>query len=193
MTFVQGFFTREIEREAQGVEPIFRRYEPGQQHKRKFRNYLASAFWRYCRDELDKDSRRRTQSLETVPEQSILHAEFERLAVRELLNDLRAKIAKITIDPLELLYFSTKWPTAIEHGPMTDKDVLEHLNQERQQQGLECLTRSQLRTVKKKVIERLAYIFDRALYQDFNESKQTDQALKDYLISLRKEQNSLED
>lgn len=191
--WVQGFFAREIERDRSGETPIFERYAPGAQHQRKFRNYLASAFWRYSRDEYEKEARRRGVPLDDSPELADGdNDEFERLVARDFLNSLRRRVLAELEDAAERAFFELKWPADIDAEPPSDTAIQQGLNAARQAEDRPPLSRSQWRTIKKSIVGRIAALFDREVYREVLDVGATDQALKDYFKALGREQRRSE-
>lgn len=176
---VQAFFSRELGREAGGLGPIFRRYRQGRGHGGRFRYYLAQSFWRFARDELEKESRRRGRSLASLPDEpGAVDPAFDRLIAREFLNAVRERVLARTEDDRERAYFALKWPEDIGQAPLTDRAIGGELG----------LTDSRLRRARKAVLGRVVFILNEQLHRDGLDSKAVDPILADYGAILDDEQ-----
>ncbi len=166
----QGFLLRELER-----APVFERFDPSGRHQAKFRTYLRTCFYRFCRDELVKERRRRGRSLEDLPAEPPAAGgdAFERLVVRDLLRTLRGQVLS-ELPPEAARYFTLKWPADLDASPRTDLAVGEALG----------LSRGKLRTIKRKVIDRLLLALRQQLRSEGLTSGEVDRALAGYLAVL---------
>ena len=125
------FVARELSRERAGEVPLFRLYDPQQG---RFRSLLATAFWRFGRDELHKERRREHQDLEAVPEQAA-DDDFCRLVAREFFEVMRAQLEAATESEAERQVLALKWPPGGE-DPLSNSEI-------ERQSGL---SRAQVRT-----------------------------------------------
>jgi hypothetical protein len=177
----QAFVLRELER-----TPIFERYAPARGHDARFRTFLRACFWRFCRDELQKSSRRAGTSLDALPDDPPDDAqgtELDRLAARDLLARLRDDVlhgGRGPLDPDAARYFELKWPADLEAAPRPDAEV-----------GLELgLTRAKLRTLKRKVVDRILLAIRGRLRDDGLDPEAVDEALAGYVAALGREDAS---
>lgn len=172
----QAFLVRELER-----EPVFERYAPGGGHDAKFRTYLRTCFWRFCRDELAKERRRHAVSLDALPDEPPADAgELERLVARDLLRSLRQRIltgGRGPLDPDASRYVALKWPDDIHAPPRTDQEVGAALG----------LSRGQLRTLKRRVLDRVLLALRQQLREEGLGDDEVDRALQGYLTALGRE------
>ena len=172
----QAFLVRELER-----EPVFERYAPSRGHDAKFRTYLRTCFWRFCRDELEKERRRHAASLDALPQEPPGDAgELDRLVARDLLRSLRARIldgGRAPLDAPARRYFALKWPDDIHAAPRADAEVGAELG----------LTRAQLRTLKRRVLDRVLLAVRAQLREEGLEDDEVDRALQGYVAALGRE------
>ena len=164
----QGFLVRELTR-----DPVFERYEPTQGHDAKFRTYLRTCFFRYSRDQLEKERRRQGSSLDAMPVEPADDSsrEFERLVARDFLARLRADVqGGLADEPEASAYFEAKWPADIDAPVPSDAEIGRLLE----------LTRARLRTVKKKAVERILLALRQRIHQDGLRMDVADAALESY-------------
>lgn len=179
----QAFLVRELER-----VPVFERYAPGARHDAKFRTYLRTCFYRFCRDELAKERRHAGASLdalsEELPEEGA--AELDRLIARDLLRHLRGRIlegGRAPLAPDAASYFQLKWPEDLEAAPASDQEVAEALG----------LTRAKLRTLKRKVVDRILVALRQELHEEGLTAAEVDRAIEGYVTALGREDPSADD
>lgn len=166
----QSFLVRELTRE----ERVFDRFD-GKAHDARFRTYLRACFWRFCRDELEKSGRREARPLEVEPAAG--SSDLDRLVVRDLLRRLRERVVAGDGKPLEpeaVRYFDLKWPTTLDAAPRTDAEVGDALG----------LPRGQLRTLKRKVADRVVLALRRQLHDEGLSAAAIDAALAGYVGAL---------
>lgn len=173
----QAFLLRELER-----EPVFARYAPSSGHEAKFRTYLRTCFWRFCRDELAKGGRLSTSSLDALGDEppAAEKGEFERLVARDLLRSLRARVlegGRAPLDEEAARYFALKWPVELDQAPLRDAEVAARLG----------LTRARLRTLKRKVVDRILVALRQQLHAEGLGAADVDRALEGYLAALGRE------
>lgn len=150
---VSRFVAREFERELDQQRAVFRLYDPEQG---RFRSYLASAFWRFARDELEKETRRRGVALEALEQQgSGDDFEFCRLVAREFFNHIRGKIVETVSDDNEKACLELKWPEDADAEPKSNAEIERILG----------LSRSKVRTMIGKIADRFTYILYQQFYQ----------------------------
>lgn len=140
------YFSRQWERDRGEGAAIFRLYDAG---KGRFRSFLATAFWRFCRDELEKESRRRGRALDSVPEELLSrdHFEFGRLVAREMFNALRAEIQSMS-DEGERAFLELKWPRDLLSSPLPEAEIGRRLG----------LPRGQVRGLNRRIADRFTYL-----------------------------------
>jgi len=167
----QAFLLRELQREA----PVFLRFEEGAVHGAKFRTYLRTCFFRFARDELRKERLRSGRPLHDLPPRAIESgaAAFDRVVVRDLLADLRARIAA-GLDVDGRRYLDLKWPLAFEQGTRPDTEIAADLR----------LTRARLRTIKRKVAARILLAVRNQIHDEGLRGSEADDVLSDYLSIL---------
>lgn len=175
----QSFILRELER-----TPVFERYAPSRGHDARFRTFLRACFWRFCRDELEKSARRTGASLDALPEEpkddDAGGTELERLAARDLLARLRDEVlhgGRAPLAPEAARYFELKWPDDLEAAPRPDVEVARELG----------LTRARLRTLKRKVVDRILLAMRARLREDGLDPEAVDEALAGYVAALGRE------
>lgn len=152
---VSRFVARELERELEQQNAVFRLYDPAQG---RFRSYLASAFWRFARDELEKEQRRQGVSLELLgdqQEQSADDYEFCRLVGREFFNNIREKIAKKFVEENELACLDLKWPIDSDIEPKSNAEIGRTL----------ALSRSKVRTLVGRIADQFTFVLYQQLFQ----------------------------
>lgn len=173
----QAFLLRELER-----EPVFARYTPQGGHDAKFRTYLRTCFWRFCRDELAKVGRLSTSSLDVLGDEPPAGdaCEFERLVARDVLRSLRARVLEGGRAPLEdeaARYFALKWPAELDQAPLTDAEIAAKLG----------VSRARLRTLKRKVVDRILVALREQLRSEGLAAQDVDRALEGYVAALGRE------
>lgn len=170
----QAFLLRELQR-----TPVFERYETGRGHDAKFRTYLRTCFFRFARDELAKERRRRALSLDALPVEppDRTEGELDRLVLRDLLATLREAVTEGEALSAEgQRYFDLKWPADPERGSASDAEIGAALG----------LPRGQLRTVKKQVVGRIVVALRQLLHRDGLRGRAADSALEEYVALLRR-------
>ena len=168
----QAFLLRELER-----TPIFEQYEPLKGHNAKFRTYLRTCFYRFARDELAKERRRGGLSRDALPVElpAASFKEFDRLVTRDLLRNLRERIvASPPMAPEAQQYFDLKWPPITVDEPPADAEIAETLN----------LSRAKLRTIKRKVADRILLAIRRQVHSEGLRGRDADGVLEGYLSIL---------
>jgi len=137
------FVARELGREHDGQRPLFRLYDPNQG---RFRSLLATAFWRFARDELAKEGRRRGVSLDAHPALGEVEAddEFCQLVAREFFEVVRARLSEGAESEDERAVLALKWPGGLEAEPLDNAGVERQLG----------LSRQRVRTCVNKIGER---------------------------------------
>lgn len=171
----QSFLVRELERD----ERVFDRFD-GKAHDARFRTYLRACFWRFCRDELEKSGRRAAAPLVVEPP-AAGSSDLDRLVVRDLLRRLRERVVAGDGKPLEpdaVRYFDLKWPTDLQAAPRTDAEVGAALG----------LPRGQLRTLKRKVADRVVLALRRQLHDEGLSPAAIDAALAAYVGALGRDE-----
>lgn len=135
------FLAREVDRARGGHEPLFRLYEPGQG---RFRSLLATVFWRFVRDQLELERRRRGLSLDALPEPAQpTDDELCRLIARELFAVVRGAVAEGCQDEDERRVLALKWPPA-GGAPLRNAEVQRELG----------LSRGRVRSIVARIGER---------------------------------------
>ena len=178
LDLTQAFVLRELER-----TPIFERYARDKGHDARFRTFLRACFWRFCRDELVKSSRRAGASLDALPEDPPDDGggtELDRLAARDLLARLRDDVlngGRGPLPPDAARYFELKWPADLEATPRPDTEVALELG----------LTRARLRTLKRRVVDRILLAIRASLRDDGLDPEAVDEALGGYVAALGRE------
>lgn len=137
------FVARELAREQRGERPIFRLYNPA---AGRFRSLLATSFWRFARDELQKESRRKGVSLDAYPDlgrEVEADDEFCKLVAREFFNVVRETIRKDLDSDDARTVLDLKWPVDPSADPLSNTEVERETG----------LSRSKVRTLTKRVGE----------------------------------------
>lgn len=135
------FIARELGREHGGERPIFRLYDSQQG---RFRSLLATSFWRFARDELEKEGRRRGVCLEegaALALEQEADDEFCRLVAREFLEVLRGRLRDDARSQDEIAVLNLKWPEDPFADPLSNTEVERELG----------LSRSKVRTLTKRI------------------------------------------
>lgn len=175
---VSRFVAREFERDLKQGKAVFRLYDS---QKGRFRSYLASAFWRFARDELEKEQRRRGVSLEILEEhqeQSDDDFEFCRLVAREFFNNIRDKIVKKIFEDDELACLDLKWPIDSDVEPKSNAEIERTLG----------LSRSKIRTIVGKIADQFTFVLYQQLYQAGLNANEAKEILGDCCLVLDEEQ-----
>lgn len=113
------FVARELARERSGEEPLFRLYDP---QKGRFRSLLATAFWRFGRDELNKERRRDHLALEDAPEQEADDA-FCQLVAEEFFQVVRGQLEAAAESDDERAVLALKWPATPDREPLSNSEI----------------------------------------------------------------------
>lgn len=135
------YVARELSRERQGDRPIFRLFDPT---AGRFRSLLATSFWRFARDELQKEGRRRGAPLDDprVAEEGA-DDEFCRLVAREFFEVVRDRLRQAA-DEHEAAVLDLKWPRELAADPLNNAEVGRRLG----------LSRGQVRSLVNRIGER---------------------------------------
>lgn len=148
------FMARELERDRDDRPPIFRLYAPD---KGRFRGFLAKAFWRYCRDRLERGAA--ASRARPLGEQADFIAadglELGRLVVREFLNSIRAEIIRSLDDPIKVSILNLKWPEDLDSDPLTNAAVERRMG----------LSRSKVRRAMAAIADAFIFALNRRLQQ----------------------------
>lgn len=145
---VSRYLTRQLERDrARGS--IFRLYDP---EKGRFRSLLAVSFWRFARDELDKDLRQPPLFLGD-DEPGAEDDEFCRLVAREFFNALRRDIARGLADD-ERRVLDLQWPEDPAAEPAGKAAIERALG----------LSRARVRTIAARIADRFTYQLRRRIH-----------------------------
>ncbi|MDF1665437.1 MAG: hypothetical protein P1V97_26995 [Planctomycetota bacterium] len=179
---VSRFVAREFERECEHKNAVFRLYDP---ERGRFRSYLASAFWRFARDELEKEQRRRGVSLESIEdqrEQSAEDFEFCRLVAREFFNNIREKLVAKISDDQEKSCLDLKWPVDSDNEPKSNAEIERTLG----------LSRSKVRTIVGKIADHFTFVLYQQIYQAGLSASDAKEILGDCCRVLDEEQKIVE-
>lgn len=143
-----AFLLRELEKERRS-RSLYQLYKAD---KGRFRNLLASSFWRFCRDQLKSNKDRRALSLDR-PEliaDDEAGLELGRLITRELFNTVRMELAE-GLDEDERRVLSLKWPEDPDRAPASNAELQRQLG----------LTRGRVRQVMGRLADRFTLAFRR--------------------------------
>jgi DNA-directed RNA polymerase specialized sigma24 family protein len=173
----QAFLLRELER-----TPLFERFVQGEAHAPRFRAFLRTCFYRFCRDELEKERRRAGRPLEGLPEEppAAGASELERLVARDLVRALRARVVdggRAPLDEDARRYLERKWPDDLLAPPRPDLEVARALG----------LTRARVRTLKRRVVDRLIVALRAQLRAEGLGPEEVEQGLAAYVAALGRE------
>lgn len=127
-----------------------------------FRRFLATSFYRFCRDELAK--RRGTTALdasvldEVSPGDDEARDPLALLIVRDVLASVRDEVLEpwSPEDDIRRLYYEAKWP----------RDLAEEARSDAMVEALVGCTRSELRTAKRHVQDRIVYVLHRRVVEE---------------------------
>lgn len=179
---VSQFMTRELEREIERDGAIFRLFDSRQG---RFRSYLASAFWRFARDELEKEQRRNglfLEDLEGLQEQGADDYEFCRLVAREFFNNIRSKIESSLESENLRACLALKWPADSDTEPKNNAEIERTLG----------LSRETVRTLSRTIADRFTYTLYKELHSAGLSSEDAKELLGDCCRILDREQKSAE-
>lgn len=116
------YLTRELERDRGRTPSIFRLFDP---EKGRFRSLLATSFWRFCRDAIAAEARRKVTAQDPLDLERDGAEDFEfcRLVAREFFGALRADIAERFTDEDERRVLALKWPEDPDQEPASNAAI----------------------------------------------------------------------
>lgn len=169
----QRFFLRELEREREAERAIFRLFDA---ERGRFRSLLARSFWRFCRDELAKEGRRRV--LAAFPDESAVDDfEMARLVSRDMLNSLRREVEGRLTDGDDRRVLGLKWPVDLSEPPLTNAEVCRRLG----------LARGVVRGALRRIADFLTHALNRRLLDAGLDAEDARELLGDYWRALDEE------
>jgi hypothetical protein len=101
-------------------------------------------------------------------------SDFDRLVARDLLKTLRTRIVASPLTPDAARYFDLKWPPDADAAAASDADIAKEL----------VVTRAQLRTTKKKVVDRILLTIRKHVHDEGLRGREADGVLEGYLAIL---------